>query len=48
VLLNSGAALVVGGIARNIAEGVILAAQAIDSGSALSVLEKSRIADARK
>jgi anthranilate phosphoribosyltransferase len=48
VLLNSGAALVVAGIAATIAEGVILAAKAIDSGRASSVLEKSRSADARK
>jgi anthranilate phosphoribosyltransferase len=48
VVLNSGAALVVAGIAATLAEGVILAATAIDSGRALSVLENSRTADSRR
>lgn len=40
VLLNAGAALVVGGRARTIAEGVTLAAVSIDSGAAQAALEK--------
>ncbi len=42
VLLNSGAALVVAGLAGTIAEGVTMAADAIDSGRAAGVLERSR------
>jgi anthranilate phosphoribosyltransferase len=40
VLLNAGAALVVGGRAASIAEGLQLAAQIIDDGLALSKLEQ--------
>ena len=40
VLLNSGAALYASGKAQTIAEGVRLAAQAIDSGAALAQLNK--------
>jgi len=40
VLLNAGAALVVGDKASDIAEGVKLAAEVIDSGAALEKLDK--------
>lgn len=40
VLLNAGAALVVSGKADDIAEGVKLAAEVVDSGTALEKLEK--------
>ena len=40
VLLNAGAALVVAGRARGLREGVAMAAEAIDSGGALRVLER--------
>ena len=40
VLLNAGAALYVGGIARNVADGINLAAVSIDSGRAYHVLER--------
>lgn len=40
VLLNAGAALCVGGKAENMADGVKLAAEIIDSGKALATLEK--------
>ena len=39
VLLNAGAALVAAGMAEDLAEGVELAARAIDSGAALAKLE---------
>ncbi|MEM6461617.1 MAG: anthranilate phosphoribosyltransferase [Pseudomonadota bacterium] len=39
VLLNTGAALVVGGLAHTIEEGIQLAAEAIDSGAAKARLE---------
>jgi anthranilate phosphoribosyltransferase len=39
-LLNAGAAIYVGGKAGSIADGVIKAAQAIDSGAAKDVLER--------
>ncbi len=39
-LLNAGAAIYVGGKAGSIADGVIKAAQAIDSGAAEDVLER--------
>ena len=39
VLLNSAAALIVGGKAENLKEGAGMAAQAIDSGAALKTLE---------
>ena len=39
VVLNSAAALIVGGKAENLREGAELAAKAIDSGAALKVLE---------
>jgi anthranilate phosphoribosyltransferase len=48
VLLNSGAGLVVAGLAGNIAEGAIMAADAIDSGRAARVLEKSRTTNPRQ
>ena len=40
VLLNSGAALVIAGNAKDLKEGIALAAQSIDSGAALDVLQK--------
>lgn len=40
VLMNAGAALTIGGKAETMAEGVVLAAQIIDSGKALETLEK--------
>jgi len=40
VLLNSAAALIVAGVAENLAAGVERAAQAIDSGSALATLDR--------
>ncbi|MBM21793.1 MAG: anthranilate phosphoribosyltransferase [Stappia sp.] len=40
VLMNAGATLVVAGKAGDLAEGVKLAAQAIDSGAALKTMEK--------
>ena len=39
VLLNSAAAIVAGGLASNLAEGIQIAAQTIDSGKALEKLE---------
>ncbi len=39
VLMNAGAALYVAGAAENIAKGIELAAQSIDSGAALSKLD---------
>lgn len=38
VLLNAGAALYIGGKADSIADGIILAKEAIDSGKAAEVL----------
>ncbi len=46
VLLNAGAALVVAGIAGTIAEGALLAAEAIDQGRAADLLDRSRSAGA--
>ncbi|KAB0573028.1 anthranilate phosphoribosyltransferase [Brucella pituitosa] len=40
VLLNSAAALVISGKAKDLKDGIALAAQSIDSGSALAVLQK--------
>lgn len=40
VLMNAGAALYIGGKAESMKEGVALAAELIDSGKALAVLEK--------
>jgi len=40
VVLNAGAALVVGGRAEDLPEGVTLAQQAIDSGAALDAMER--------
>ena len=40
VLLNAGAALVIGGKAESFADGIALAAQLIDSGKAAAVLDK--------
>ena len=40
VLLNAGASLYIGGKAENMADGIALAAQLIDSGKAAAVLEK--------
>ena len=40
VRLNAGAALMVAGLARDLKEGALLAAEAIDSGKALGALEK--------
>lgn len=42
VLLNAGAALYIGGKAESIADGVLLAAELIDSGKALATLEVFR------
>jgi anthranilate phosphoribosyltransferase len=42
VLLNAGAALVVGGLAQDIKEGVMRACHAIDSGKALKILNGMR------
>ncbi|HRF93903.1 MAG TPA: hypothetical protein PLZ51_01850, partial [Aggregatilineales bacterium] len=39
VLLNAGAAIYVGGKANDIAEGIKLAGEAIDNGSALAKLD---------
>ena len=39
-LLNAGAAIYVGGKAGSIADGVIRAARAIDSGAAADVLDR--------
>jgi len=44
VLLNAGAALYVGGKAASLKEGVLLAAELIDSGAALQKLEAFRVA----
>ena len=43
VLLNSAAALVISGVARTLRDGVAAAAEAIDSGRAMAVLERSRV-----
>lgn len=40
VLLNAGAALYIGGKAENIADGIALAAELIDSGKATAAMEK--------
>jgi anthranilate phosphoribosyltransferase len=40
VLLNAGAALLVGGLARDLGEGIELAAESIDSGAATHKLEE--------
>jgi anthranilate phosphoribosyltransferase len=40
ILLNAGATLYIGGLADSIADGIKLAAESIDSGKALAVLEK--------
>jgi len=45
VLLNAGAALVVADRAQIIAEGVALAAEALDKGRAAAALEQSRISE---
>jgi len=42
VLLNSAAALIAGGAAKTIREGVVLAAETIDQGRAAGILERSR------
>ncbi|HEX5279356.1 MAG TPA: anthranilate phosphoribosyltransferase [Micropepsaceae bacterium] len=42
VLLNSAAALIAGGAAKTIPEGVALASEAIDRGRAAGILERSR------
>lgn len=42
VLLNAGAALYIGGKAKDLAEGAVLAAELIDSGAALAKLEAFR------
>lgn len=42
VLLNAGAAIYIGGRTKDIGEGVVLASELIDSGAALSLLEKYR------
>ncbi len=48
VLLNAGAALVVADRAKTIAEGVALAAEAIDKGHAARVLEQPANANAHE
>ena len=40
VLMNAGAALYIGGKAESLAEGIKLAAEIIDSGKAMTTLEK--------
>jgi anthranilate phosphoribosyltransferase len=40
ILLNAGATLYIGGLAESIADGIRLAAESIDSGKALAVLDK--------
>jgi anthranilate phosphoribosyltransferase len=40
VLLNAAAALIVGGKARSLSDGVTLAARSIDSGAAKAALDK--------
>ena len=40
VLLNAGAAIYIGGKADSMADGIKLAAELIDSGKALAVLDK--------
>ena len=40
MLLNSAAVIVVGGKAANLKEGIGLAAEAIDSGGALKVVDR--------
>jgi anthranilate phosphoribosyltransferase len=40
VLMNAGAGLVVAGKATTLADGMVTAAQAIDSGRALKVLDR--------
>ncbi|MDD2212875.1 MAG: anthranilate phosphoribosyltransferase, partial [Clostridia bacterium] len=47
VLLNSAAALVVGGIANNLSEGLKIAGETIDSGRALEKLEQLKEATNR-
>jgi anthranilate phosphoribosyltransferase len=42
VLLNAGAALVIGGAASSLQEGIALAIESIESGKALSILNKLR------
>lgn len=42
VLMNAGAALYIGGKAKDLAEGAVLAAELIDSGAALAKLEAFR------
>ncbi|HEV8516856.1 MAG TPA: anthranilate phosphoribosyltransferase [Candidatus Limnocylindrales bacterium] len=48
VLLNAGAALQVAGRAGSLAEGISIAAEAIDSGRAASLLDRLRARRARK
>jgi anthranilate phosphoribosyltransferase len=40
VVLNAGAAILAGGAASDLAEGIAKAGEAIDSGAALAVLER--------
>ena len=40
VLMNAGAALYIGGKAENLNDGIVLAAELIDSGRALETLQK--------
>ena len=40
VLMNAGASLYIGGKAENLKDGIRLAAELIDSGKAMEILEK--------
>lgn len=48
VLMNAGASLYIGGKAESIREGIVLAGELIDSGKALSVLQKLAEVSCRK
>ena len=48
MLLNAGAALYIGGKAADLAGGVKLAGELIDSGKALAALEAVRAASQRR
>jgi anthranilate phosphoribosyltransferase len=48
ILFNAAAALIVAGVVTGLPEGVARAAAAIDSGAALGVLEKLKVASERQ